>query len=409
MIADTFLIRPRGNLLRNLVLFARLLRTLGVPASPDQLADLVAALPALDLHRKDELRDAARASLVTSREQGVIFDRAFDLFWRAWSTDEQELPPAAARQQAPPREEAEGDDEPAPERAEEQAAGAPPPADDADAETLLTYSAREALRHKDFAALTDDERGLVAALIRGLDWQPDLHRGRRQRSARRGGRLDLRRSMRRGLRYGGETLELARRQPRLRRRPLVILCDISGSMELYARLLLQFLYAITRGLTRVETFAFGTRLTHLTRQLHQTNVDAALAQAAAVVSDWGGGTRIGESLKAFNYLWARRVLGRGPTVLIISDGWDRGDLDLLRREISRLQLSCRRLIWLNPLLGAADYQPLALGIQTVLPYVDDFLPVHNLVSLERLAETLSASHAAPRGPRPGRNQQARRS
>ena len=145
----------------------------------------------------------------------------------------------------------------------------------------------------------------------------------------------------------------------------------------------------------MEAFAFGTRLTHLTRQLHQANIDEALQEAAAVVNDWGGGTRIGESLKTFNYDWARRVLGHGATVLIISDGWDRGDLDLLHREIRRLQLSCRRLIWLNPLIGRAGYKPLAQGIQTVLPFVDDFLPVHNLVSLERLAAVL-AQQAGPR-------------
>ena len=186
----------------------------------------------------------------------------------------------------------------------------------------------------------------------------------------------------------GETIELAWQRPKLKRRPLVVLCDISGSMEIYTRVLLQFLYAISNGLEQVETFAFGTRLTHLTRQLHQARVDEALQQAAAAVNDWGGGTRIGESLKTFNYEWARRVLGHGPTVLIISDGWDRGDLALLRREIARLQLSCRRLLWLNPLLGAPDYQPLALGIQTVLPFVDGFLPVHNLASLESLVAIL---------------------
>ncbi len=160
-------------------------------------------------------------------------------------------------------------------------------------------------------------------------------------------------------------------------------------MELYSRILLQFLYAITNGLDHVEAFVFGTRLTHLTRQLHQADIDAALHQAAGVVNDWGGGTRIGESLKTFNYDWARRVLGHGATVLIISDGWDRGNLTLLDREIRRLQLSCRRVIWLNPLIGAPDYKPLAQGIQTVLPFVDDFLPVHNLNSLERLATILT--------------------
>jgi uncharacterized protein with von Willebrand factor type A (vWA) domain len=159
-------------------------------------------------------------------------------------------------------------------------------------------------------------------------------------------------------------------------------------MERYARFLLRYLYVVTNGLERAEVFAFGTRLTRLTRPLRQSDMDMALHQAAEAVNDWGGGTRIGEALKVFNFVWARRVMSHGPTVLIISDGWDRGDLGLLRREMLRLQLNCRRLIWLNPLLGAEGYEPLAQGIQTAMPYVDDFLPVHNLASLEQLAARL---------------------
>lgn len=387
MISESFLIRPRGNLLRNLVLFVRLLRTVGVPASPDQVVDLVRALPWLDLRRKDELKDAARATLVTSQEQAAVFDRAFDLFWRAWSTDDQPLPEAGAVQEAPPREDGEeGREESSPETEEAAQEGQEQP--EAEPEALMTYSAVEVLRSKDFAQLSEQELRSVTALLHGIEWRPDLRRARRKRPAARGAHLDLRRALRNGLRYGGETIALAWQRPKLKRRPLVVLCDISGSMALHARILLQFLYAITNGLEHVEAFAFGTRLTRLTRQLRQADVDAALHQAAGEVNDWGGGTRIGVSLKMFNYDWARRVLGHGATVLIISDGWDRGDLALLQREIARLQLSCRRLIWLNPLLGAPDYKPLVRGIQTVLPFVDDFLPVHNLVSLERLAAVL---------------------
>jgi hypothetical protein len=397
MISESFLIRPRGNLLRNLVLFVRLLRTLGVPVSPDQAVDLVRALPWLDLRRKDEFRDAARATLVTSCEEAAVFERAFDLFWRAWSTEEQPAPEAAARQKAPPREDREDRGRPAADETREaEGEGQEPPAD-AEADALMTYSALEVLRAKDFARLSEEELHSITALIHAIEWRPDLHRSRRKRPAAHGAHLDLRRALRNGLRYGGETIELAWQRPKLKRQPLVVLCDISGSMEIYARVLLQFLYAITNGLDHVEAFAFGTRLTHLTRQLRQTDIDAALHQAAAAVNDWGGGTRIGESLKTFNYDWARRVLGHGATVLIISDGWDRGDLALLNREIRRLQLSCRRLIWLNPLMGAPNYQPLAQGIQTVLPFVDDFLPAHNLNSLERLADVLAQST----GPRAG--------
>jgi uncharacterized protein len=397
MISESFLIRPRGHLLRNLVLFARLLRTLGIQASPDQFLDLVRALPWLDLRRREEFKDAARAMLVNSREQAGLFDRAFDLFFQAWSTDADEVAEGGTSQEAPPPAEArQAQDEQA---AESLSTQARPPAEEPtgqpEREPLLTYSQAERLRHRDFAELSETELQQVGALIRAVPWRPELRRSRRKRAAPHGAHLDLRHILRDGLRYGGETIELAWQQPRLKRRPLVVLCDVSGSMELYTRVLLQFLYALTNGLEHVEAFAFGTRLTRITRQLRQSNVDRALAQAAGQLTDAGAGTRIGESLKTFNYIWARRVLGHGPTVLIISDGWDRGDLALLRREISRLRLSCRRLIWLNPLLGAPNYQPLAQGIQTVLPYLDNFLPVHNLASLARLAEILQNAGKPP--------------
>lgn len=387
MIAESLLIRPRGNLMRNLVLFARLLRTAGVPASPDQLVDLVRALPLLDLRSRQEFKDASRATLVTSREQAEVFDRAFDLFWKAWSTEETQVPEAGDVQEAPPKEDRDEQERKESDETEEAPQESQSP-EEAEPDALMTYSAVEVLRQKDFAKLSEAEMHNLAALIQSIEWRPDFRRSRRKRRASHGEHLDLRRALRQGLRYGGETIELAWQRPKLKRRPLVLLCDISGSMQLYSRVLLQFLYAISNGLDHVEAFAFGTRLTHLTRQLHQSDIDGALQEAAAAVNDWGGGTRIGESLKAFNYDWARRVLGHGSTVLIISDGWDRGDLDLLRREIRRLQLSSHRLIWLNPLIGAAGYRPMAQGIQTVLPFVDEFLPVHNLISLERLAGVL---------------------
>jgi uncharacterized protein len=395
MISESFLIRPRGKLLRNLVLFARLLRTMGIAASPDQLVGLVSALPLINLRSKNEFRDAARTTLVTGRDQANAFDRAFELFWQAWSTEEQPLLEADEVEQAPPKEQ-----DPAPPAEKE-----PAPVDasgedarEAEVQSVPQYSALELLRGKDFAKLSEDELRVVTALVRTIEWEPDLRKMRRKRPAGHGGHLDLRRVLRRGLRYGGEMLELAWQQPRLRPRRLVVLCDVSGSMALYSRVLLQFLYALTNGVDHMEAFAFGTRLTRLTRELRQTNggeVDGALKRAAALVNDWGGGTRIGESLKTFNYDWARRVLGHGATVAIISDGWDRGDLDLLDRELRRLRLSCRRLMWLNPLLGAPGYQPLAQGIRLALRYVDDFLPVHNLSSLEALARALAHAGKTP--------------
>ena len=222
-----------------------------------------------------------------------------------------------------------------------------------------------------------------------LTWQLEPRRTRRTVAAAHGKLLDLRRTLRHNLRYGGEPLELPRRQRKVKRRPLVVICDISGSMERYSRVLLQFIYAVSSRLDRVESFVFSTRLTRITRQLRTRDVDHALDEATAAITDWAGGTRIGEAIKHFNYQWARRVLNQGAVVLIISDGWDRGDVTLLGREMDRLHRSCHRLIWLNPLLSDVDYEPLVRGMQAALPHIDDFLPVHNLASLEQLADKLS--------------------
>jgi uncharacterized protein len=211
----------------------------------------------------------------------------------------------------------------------------------------------------------------------------------------RGAAFDLRRALRRTLRAGGELVALPRRVRATRPRPLVVLCDVSGSMERYTRMLLHFVHAIARDRQRVEAFLFATRLTRITRHVRTDQVDAAVSAVAHAVEDWAGGTRIGDALRELNVRWARRVLTRGPVVLVISDGWDRGDPERLSAEMARLQRSCDRLIWLNPLLGEADYQPLTRGIRAALPYIDDFLPAHNLASLERLAAHLSAIERHP--------------
>jgi uncharacterized protein with von Willebrand factor type A (vWA) domain len=256
-------------------------------------------------------------------------------------------------------------------------------------EATRTFSKQEVLRRKDFAELTAEELDAIKRMMAELVWQLGERRVRRQRPGN-GQQPDLRRTLRRNLRYGGEILEWARRKPKVRPRPLVIIADISGSMERYTRLLLHFIYSLAEGLDQqVEAFVFSTRLTRITRPLRGRDVDRALQDVSHLVADWSGGTRIGEAIKTFNYDWARRVLGRGAVVLLISDGWDRGDIDLLGKEMARLQRSCHRLIWLNPLLGSPSYEPLTRGMQAALPYIDDFLPVHNLTSLEDLAEHLA--------------------
>jgi uncharacterized protein with von Willebrand factor type A (vWA) domain len=200
----------------------------------------------------------------------------------------------------------------------------------------------------------------------------------------------MRRTLRRSLRSEGEVFSWAYREQKLKPRPLVVIADISGSMERYTRLLLHFIYGMKAALNQpMEAFVFSTRLTRITRPLQIRDLDLALKNVGQLVNDWAGGTRIGESLKVFNFEWGRRVLGRGAVVLVISDGWDRGDAELLKREMARLKRNCHRLIWLNPLLGSADYEPLTRGIQAALPYIDNFLPVHNLASLEDLANRLA--------------------
>jgi uncharacterized protein with von Willebrand factor type A (vWA) domain len=267
----------------------------------------------------------------------------------------------------------------------------------------MAYSAGETIRTKDFGAFSWEEVQACKQLLKELTWRVPHRKTRRTKPKARGRRIDMRRVLRSNMRYGGEPIVLPRKEVRTRQRPLVVLCDISGSMDRYSRILLQFVHTISNGLRDVEAFVFGTRLTRVTRLLRERDIDDSIALVTKQVVDWSGGTRIGETLKQFNYQWGRRVLGRGPVVLLISDGWDRGDPKLLGREIDRLQRSCHRLIWLNPLLGSANYQPLTQGMQAALPFVDDFLPVHNLQSLEQLGKKLSAVGSE----RPERRQRTR--
>jgi hypothetical protein len=391
---------PQGALLANVVRFGRLLRRLGFAASPERAALLAEGLQAIPLDRRGDVKAAARAVYTDRHEQQELFDRAFDLFFDPRRRAGTGFDLAALLSRTPgatPRKLALLDS-PAAGQADMESG-------DTVAEPHLAASDREQLRHKDFARLTPGEAEQLRAWIRELPFALDRRATRRQVRARAGARLDLRQTLRRSLRYGGEPIELAWRRRKEKPRPLVALCDVSGSMEPYARVLLQFLYALCRspvlqGAHRYHAFAFGTRLTSLTRLLSDRDADRALARATAAVADWGGGTRIGESLHRFNYDWGRRVLGQGSVVLLISDGWDRGDPHQLEREVARLHRSCERLIWLNPLLGRQGYQPLTRGMAAALPHVDEFLPVHNLASLEQLAAVLGGVGGRRRAPLP---------
>ena len=383
----------RGHLLRNIVLFGRLLRVGSLDVTPTQLRDWVAALELVDLARKRDVKAAARAVLVSRRRDLPWFDKAFELFWQARDPRElEQLELGLMIQRRTERTKR---------AAIQKLALNDNQGEDGSTDTDQTartalYSAREALRRKDFAQLEGDELDEIKRLMATMHWELETRRTRRLKPSSGGHRLDLRRTLRRNLAHGGELIDLVGRDRKHRRRPLVLLCDISGSMEPYSRLLLHFIYAVSHprsadpGVSRVEAFAFGTRLTRLTQELGERDVDRALQAAAHRIEDWGGGTRTGDALREFNFNWSRRLLGQGAAVLIISDGWDRGDIALLGQEMERLHRSCHRLIWLNPLLGSPDYQPLTRGIVAALPHVDDFLPVHNLASLEQLGDLLAS-------------------
>ena len=381
-----------GNLLHNLLLFGRLLHALGLDVNLGRMLDLVQALEHIDIGNKADFYHTARSLLVHRKEDIPLFDEAFELFWRKPTEEWTSLDLRALGEKRrfrkpaftpPPLNEPEKEPSAGSEGNGSTSEEEPPVV-----QATLTYSEREVLRHKDFSEMTGQELDEIKHLMAGLVWRLGMRPSRRLKTGRRR-QIDMRRTLRRNIKYGGEVLHWEHRDRKYKPRPLVIIADISGSMERYTRLLLHFIYSLSEGLhQKVEAFVFSTRLTRITRQLRERDVEEALRQVARQVPDWSGGTRIGEALKSFSYDWARRVLGQGAVVLLISDGWDRGDIDLLRKEIARLQRSCYRLIWLNPLLGSEEYEPLTRGMQAALPYVDDFLPVHNLASLEDLARHL---------------------
>ncbi|HSS92586.1 MAG TPA: VWA domain-containing protein [Candidatus Dormibacteraeota bacterium] len=379
------------DLLPRLGAFAWLLHDAGLEAGPRRLTDATRALTFIDLKSEPDFRGTLRTVFVSRKDEIATFEAAFDIFWAPPN------PRASAgvlpgRARSLPM---------SPERAKawanalglntsqmnrEQDARTVP-------ETSSGYSAEELLRHKDFDVMTWDETEQVRRLLDQAPWRVAERKTRRLRAAN-AGRIDLRRSARHAIRSSGELVRLFRRRPRLRRRPLVLVCDVSGSMERYSRLLMIFAHAIARR-EDLEAFVFSTRLTRVTRLLRQRDMDRALASVSKGVHDFSGGTRIGDALADFNRHWARRVLGHGAIVIIVSDGWDRGDPQQLTDELIHLRRSAHRLIWLNPLLGSAGYQPLTRGMMAALPYCDDFLAAHNVKALEDLGRLLAGLDSRP--------------
>lgn len=401
---------------RNLLRLGRRLRSAGMSVGPGQILEFVDALDRVSLERYDDVFFAARATLVTRPEQLTTFRAEFDQFWHDLLQEQMvpleeyltgdEQPSGKPKQSESPDEHRKSQGQAGSSEESERNMLAIEGTDQSgdigeteDYETppddVLLFSAREALRKKDFSQFSDEEIAEARRIMAQMSWRLSTRQTRRRQKAVRGEVIDYRRTLRSSLKQGGVPLDLKYRNRKQRMRPLVLICDISGSMDRYARMLLRFVHALEHGLDAVEVFVFGTRLTRITRELRKRDVDRAIEDVVASVDDWSGGTRIGEAIKAFNYEWSRRVLRSGATVVVISDGWDRGDPDLLGDEMARLQRSCRRLIWLNPLLGAPGYQPLTQGIRAALPSIDHFLPVHNLQSLEALANLLGESDDQP--------------
>jgi hypothetical protein len=386
-------------LLPNLLKLARTLRVAGLTVSAAELADLAQALDAIDLARRADLYAAARSILAHKREEQRLVDQALDLLFLlqgAGMAEAEKLARIGRHSQA------RLPDADSPEKkarvVESLDAPPDPSCPEPDTEVRCTYSATEILREKDFACYTEEELRAAQHFIDAFAWQLGRRPTRRKENAPKAtALLDVRRTVRLSLAQDGEMGRLAWRRRRTKPRPLVVICDISGSMERYSRLFLHFVYALSSGAQRAEAFVFGTRLTRITPAMRFGDVDRALDSVSGLVQDWSGGTRIGESLRSFNYAWSRRVLARGAITILITDAWDRGDLELLAVEAARLRRSTHRLIWLNPLLGASEYQPLALGSRTLLPHVDDFLPLHNLASLESLALHLGRFLIVPQG------------
>lgn len=386
-----------GQLLANLLLFTRLLRQLDIPISSYQVHSLAKALEFINVTAEEDFYNAARCFLLHDISKREQFNLAFDLFWSGYIESILEISGHLRKPLLQEMIDREADTSSQKIRAVlrdprvESSFETNEPSD-TDIQVRPLYSAHEILRQKDFRDYSAEEIQQAKKIIREMNWSIKQKRTRRKvRSIRKTKFLDFRRSLRNNINVSGEMVDLEWKRKKYKSRQIIVLCDISGSMEKYSQVFLYFLYAMVQETKRIETFVFGTRLTRLTLMLQKQKSEQVIENLSSLRLDWSGGTRIGESLKDFNYHWARRVRCPGSIVIIISDGWDRGDYMLLKREISRLRRTVHRLMWLNPVAGSDNYQPLVKGIQTVLPYVNDFYPLANLDNLESLTMGLDFS------------------
>ena len=370
--------------------FARVLRAAGLPIGPDRVVDALRALETAGLERREDFYWTLAAVFLSKREQQELFDQAFHIFWRdpqmlerimslllpqVYGRAGQAEAPQAAKRLA----EALYAKREQQQQQEEQ---------QIEIDASLTFSPSELLQHADFETMSGEELAQAKKLIARLRLPIPEVRTRRFRLDARGARIDLPATLRASLKGGAQIIALKRRSRITRHPPLVVLCDISGSMSRYSRMFLHFLHAITNDRDRVHTLVFGTRLTNITRHLRNRDVDIAMNRVAAAIQDWAGGTRIGVCIEEFNRKWSRRLLGQNAVVLLISDGLDRDVGEGLGTEMERLHKSCRKLVWLNPLLRYEGFQPRPSGVRAMLPHVDAFMPVHNIDSLVGLAREL---------------------
>jgi uncharacterized protein with von Willebrand factor type A (vWA) domain len=377
-----------GDLLQNLVQFARRLQAEGVLVTPDEAVDALRAMNVIDMSDRREFYLTLRSVFASRVEELPIFDRVFAEYWRVEPGDPDDLDLDCG----------ESDGQEAPEGQDQETDGPAEvsledwnEAESSDEEQEVPgYSAEQVLRTKDFSAFQSDELEEIIRLTAKMARKMAMRLSRRHRRTRRGHIVDLRRTMRLNLKYGGDPLELARKRRKIAKTKLVLLCDVSGSMDIYSRFLLQFIYAVQHTFADVESFVFSTQLTRVTDYFEEEDIHDALHTIEHEVLDWSGGTRIGSSLKSFNELYARSMVDKRTVVLVLSDGWDTGDAQVLEEQMDELSRRAARVIWLNPLKASPGYQPLCKGMSTALPYVDIFASAHNLSSLMELEHYLKA-------------------
>jgi uncharacterized protein len=371
-----------SDLQRNIIDFCRLLREREMLVTPSEVIDALRTADAVDLTDRQEFKTALRSVLTAKPEDIPLHDATFDEFWRSRMPDRmEERGDDGVASQDP---DAEGQELPQPQMSEGDE-----PDEDEEGIDMPLYSPVEVLAGRDFSTFVPDEMAEIARAILLVARRLATRESRRYRSTQRGHAIDLRRTMRRNIKYGGTVVELAKKKRKIRKPRIVLICDVSRSMDTYSKFLLQFIYALQNTLGRVESFVFSTRLTRVTDYFRTSDIYTALERIAREVPDWSGGTRIGESLKTFNHDWSLRMLNQHTIVLIMSDGLDTGDASVLEHEMELIEKRAARVIWLNPLLGNDDYRPLARGMSAALPHVSLFASAHNLASLQSLGRHLA--------------------